>query len=138
MLGIDRILPNRQLEHEKWVRNHTSFIGIGGRRREIEGGEVRMTLAGSLPFFGEIAAANSGRWLGLEEDDGPVILVPALSSSVARGENGRLSLCTKNPISYSENLTRTPDFTGTQNLEKLVFEGCTNIVKIHPSIASLK
>ncbi|CAL9020078.1 unnamed protein product [Prunus brigantina] len=41
-------------------------------------------------------------------------------------------------LSYSENLTRTPDFTGTQNLERLVFEGCTNIVKIHPSIASLK
>ncbi|ONH89971.1 hypothetical protein PRUPE_8G027100 [Prunus persica] len=41
-------------------------------------------------------------------------------------------------LSYSENLTRTPDFTGTQNLERLVFEGCTNLVKIHPSIASLK
>ncbi|CAL8173708.1 unnamed protein product [Prunus armeniaca] len=41
-------------------------------------------------------------------------------------------------LSFSENLTRTPDFTGTQNLERLVFEGCTNIVKIHPSIASLK
>ncbi|CAL9020087.1 unnamed protein product [Prunus brigantina] len=41
-------------------------------------------------------------------------------------------------LSYSENLTRTPDFTGTQNLERLVFQGCTNLVKIHPSIASLK
>ncbi|XP_021803953.1 TMV resistance protein N-like [Prunus avium] len=41
-------------------------------------------------------------------------------------------------LSYSENLIRTPDFTGTQNLERLVFKGCTNIVKIHPSIASLK
>ena len=41
-------------------------------------------------------------------------------------------------LSYSENLTRTPDFTGNQNLERLVFEGCTNLVKIHPSIASLK
>ncbi|ONH89962.1 hypothetical protein PRUPE_8G026700 [Prunus persica] len=41
-------------------------------------------------------------------------------------------------LSYSQNLTRTPDFTGTQNLERLVFEGCTNLVKIHPSIASLK
>ncbi|XP_021809133.1 TMV resistance protein N-like [Prunus avium] len=41
-------------------------------------------------------------------------------------------------LSYSENLTRTPDFTGTQNLERLAFEGCTNLVKIHPSIASLK
>ncbi|XP_021802741.1 TMV resistance protein N-like [Prunus avium] len=41
-------------------------------------------------------------------------------------------------LSYSENLTRTPDFTGTQNLERLVFEGCANVVKIHPSIAFLK
>ncbi|CAL2276161.1 unnamed protein product [Prunus armeniaca] len=41
-------------------------------------------------------------------------------------------------LSYSKNLTRTPDFTGTQNLERLAFEGCTNLVKIHPSIASLK
>ncbi|XP_016652566.1 PREDICTED: TMV resistance protein N-like [Prunus mume] len=41
-------------------------------------------------------------------------------------------------LSYSENLTRTPDFTGTPNLERLVFQGCTNIGKIHPSIASLK
>ncbi|XP_004307886.1 PREDICTED: TMV resistance protein N-like [Fragaria vesca subsp. vesca] len=41
-------------------------------------------------------------------------------------------------LSYSVNLTRTPDFTGTPNLEKLVFVGCTNLVKIHPSIALLK
>ncbi|KAM1686237.1 hypothetical protein TB1_033406 [Malus domestica] len=41
-------------------------------------------------------------------------------------------------LSYSHNLTRTPDFTGTQNLEKLVLEGCTNLVKIHSSIAFLR
>ncbi|PRQ56759.1 putative winged helix-turn-helix DNA-binding domain, toll-like receptor [Rosa chinensis] len=41
-------------------------------------------------------------------------------------------------LSYSINLTRTPDFTGIQNLEKLVLEGCTHLVKIHPSIAFLK
>ncbi|KAM5550984.1 disease resistance protein RPV1-like, partial [Rosa sericea] len=41
-------------------------------------------------------------------------------------------------LSYSINLTSTPDFTGIQNLEKLVLEGCTNLVKIHPSIALLK
>ncbi|XP_061995785.1 disease resistance protein RUN1-like isoform X2 [Rosa rugosa] len=40
-------------------------------------------------------------------------------------------------LSYSINLIRTPDFTGIQNLEKLVLEGCTNLVKIHPSIAFL-
>ena len=41
-------------------------------------------------------------------------------------------------LSYSVNLTRTPDFTGTPNLEKLVLVGCTSLVKIHPSIALLK
>ncbi|XP_050387426.1 disease resistance protein RPV1-like [Argentina anserina] len=41
-------------------------------------------------------------------------------------------------LSYSINLARTPDFTGIQNLEKLVLEGCTNLVKIHSSIAMLK
>nr|AFP55572.1 TIR-NBS-LRR [Rosa rugosa] len=41
-------------------------------------------------------------------------------------------------LSYSINLTRTPDFTVFPNLEKLVLEGCTNLVKIHPSIALLK
>ncbi|KAM5556240.1 disease resistance protein RUN1 [Rosa sericea] len=41
-------------------------------------------------------------------------------------------------LSYSINLRRTPDFTGIQNLENLVLEGCSNLVKIHPSIAFLK
>ncbi|KAL6123765.1 hypothetical protein ACLB2K_076283 [Fragaria x ananassa] len=41
-------------------------------------------------------------------------------------------------LSDSIKLTRTPDFTGMQNLEKLVLEGCTNLVKIHQSIAFLK
>ncbi|XP_050146313.1 disease resistance protein RUN1-like [Malus sylvestris] len=41
-------------------------------------------------------------------------------------------------LSYSHNLTRTPDFTGIQNLEELVLEGCTNLIKIHSSIAFLK
>ncbi|XP_004307463.1 PREDICTED: TMV resistance protein N-like [Fragaria vesca subsp. vesca] len=41
-------------------------------------------------------------------------------------------------LSYSINLTMTPDFTGIPNLERLVFEGCTNLIKVHPSIALLK
>nr|AEE43930.1 TIR-NBS-LRR resistance protein muRdr1F [Rosa multiflora] len=41
-------------------------------------------------------------------------------------------------LSDSINLTRTPDFTGIPNLEKLILEGCISLVKIHPSIASLK
>ncbi|KAL6200153.1 hypothetical protein ACLB2K_029935 [Fragaria x ananassa] len=41
-------------------------------------------------------------------------------------------------LSFSENLIKTPDFTGIPNLEKLVLESCTNVVEIHPSIAFLK
>ncbi|KAB2631824.1 TMV resistance protein N-like [Pyrus ussuriensis x Pyrus communis] len=41
-------------------------------------------------------------------------------------------------VSYSQNLTRTPDFTVTPNLHRLILEGCINLVKIHPSIAELK
>ncbi|XP_050149229.1 TMV resistance protein N-like [Malus sylvestris] len=41
-------------------------------------------------------------------------------------------------LSYSHNLTRTPDFTDIQNLEELVLEGCTNLVEIHSSFAFLK
>ncbi|KAL6227015.1 hypothetical protein ACLB2K_000974 [Fragaria x ananassa] len=37
-------------------------------------------------------------------------------------------------LSYSENL----EMTGIPNLERLILEGCTNLVKIHPSIVSLK
>ncbi|TQD89702.1 hypothetical protein C1H46_024696 [Malus baccata] len=41
-------------------------------------------------------------------------------------------------VSYSQNLTRTPDFTVTPNLHRLILEGCINLVTIHPSIAELK
>ncbi|KAM2397315.1 hypothetical protein ACFXTH_034131 [Malus domestica] len=41
-------------------------------------------------------------------------------------------------LSHSQNLTATPDFTGIQNLERLVLESCTNLVEIHPSITVLK
>ncbi|KAM2797352.1 hypothetical protein COP1_002429 [Malus domestica] len=41
-------------------------------------------------------------------------------------------------VSYSQNLTRTPDFTVTPNLHRLILEGCINLVMIHPSIAELK
>ncbi|XP_028964882.2 TMV resistance protein N-like isoform X2 [Malus domestica] len=41
-------------------------------------------------------------------------------------------------VSYSQNLTRTPDFTVTPNLHRLILEGCTNLVMIDPSIAELK
>ncbi|XVE83985.1 hypothetical protein DITRI_Ditri16bG0132700 [Diplodiscus trichospermus] len=34
----------------------------------------------------------------------------------------------------SRNLTRTPEFTMTPNLESLILEGCSRIVDIHPSI----
>ncbi|XP_008237406.1 PREDICTED: TMV resistance protein N-like [Prunus mume] len=41
-------------------------------------------------------------------------------------------------LSYSQHLTRTPDFTGVQNLERLYLEGCESLVEIHPSIGFLK
>ncbi|KAM5546801.1 disease resistance protein RUN1-like [Rosa sericea] len=41
-------------------------------------------------------------------------------------------------LSYSENLTMSPDFSGIPNLERLILEGCTNLVAIHPSITSLR
>ncbi|XP_034199575.1 disease resistance protein RPV1-like [Prunus dulcis] len=41
-------------------------------------------------------------------------------------------------LSYSQSLTMTPDFTGIQNLERLVLEGCTSLVEIHSSISVLK
>ncbi|ONH90089.1 hypothetical protein PRUPE_8G034500 [Prunus persica] len=41
-------------------------------------------------------------------------------------------------LSYSKNLTTTPNFSGVQNLEELDFGSCKNLVEIHPSIANLK
>ncbi|XP_057972921.1 TMV resistance protein N-like isoform X1 [Malania oleifera] len=41
-------------------------------------------------------------------------------------------------LSHSQNLTKTPNFTGVPNLERLILEGCINLIKIHPSIGTLK
>ncbi|KAJ4713855.1 NBS-like putative resistance protein [Melia azedarach] len=41
-------------------------------------------------------------------------------------------------LSHSENLTKTPDFTGVPNLERLILDGCINLSFVHPSIALLK
>ncbi|CAL2238500.1 unnamed protein product [Prunus armeniaca] len=41
-------------------------------------------------------------------------------------------------ISWSQNLTMTPDFTGTPNLESLILEGCTKLAVVDHSIAGLK
>ncbi|KAK7247077.1 hypothetical protein RIF29_41953 [Crotalaria pallida] len=37
-------------------------------------------------------------------------------------------------LSYSKNLSKTPDFSGMPNLEELYLEGCTKLAKIHASI----
>ncbi|KAI5355041.1 hypothetical protein L3X38_007936 [Prunus dulcis] len=66
---------------------HTWLDGNGGRRREIDGCEDWTTPAASSPFFGEITAAGGGSWLGLEEDDAPVISVLAPSTVVAGGRS---------------------------------------------------
>ncbi|KAK9987253.1 hypothetical protein SO802_032204 [Lithocarpus litseifolius] len=41
-------------------------------------------------------------------------------------------------LTYSSNLITTPDFVGVPNLEKLVFEHCSNLRDFHPSIGILK
>ncbi|TQD89712.1 hypothetical protein C1H46_024706 [Malus baccata] len=41
-------------------------------------------------------------------------------------------------VSHSKSLTRTPDFEGMQNLERLDFEGCESLVQVHSSIGTLK
>ncbi|KAI9115543.1 hypothetical protein K1719_013212 [Acacia pycnantha] len=41
-------------------------------------------------------------------------------------------------LSHSKNLIETPDFSGVPNLESLILEGCTNLVKIHESMEHLK
>ncbi|KAG2663129.1 hypothetical protein I3760_16G013300 [Carya illinoinensis] len=40
-------------------------------------------------------------------------------------------------FSGSENLMMTPDFSGCPSLQSLVFEGCTSLEKVDPSIAAL-
>ncbi|XVF78467.1 hypothetical protein PTKIN_Ptkin14bG0136100 [Pterospermum kingtungense] len=41
-------------------------------------------------------------------------------------------------LKFCKNLTKTPDFTMTRNLESLILEGCTRIVDVHPSILVLR
>jgi hypothetical protein len=48
---------------------------------------------------------------------------------------GRLKLM---DLSESQNLIKTPDFTGLLNLERVIFQGCTRLNEVHPSIGVLK
>lgn len=41
-------------------------------------------------------------------------------------------------LNHSVHLTKTPDFAGVPNLERLVLDGCTNLSFVHPSIGLLK
>ncbi|KAL5778641.1 hypothetical protein ACOSQ2_009378 [Xanthoceras sorbifolium] len=41
-------------------------------------------------------------------------------------------------LRHSRKLTRTPDFGGVPNLERLILEGCTNLYEVHPSIGDLE
>ena len=41
-------------------------------------------------------------------------------------------------LSQSQKVTRTPDFSGTPNLERLILEDCASLVEIHPSAGLLK
>ncbi|XP_040998913.1 TMV resistance protein N-like, partial [Juglans microcarpa x Juglans regia] len=40
-------------------------------------------------------------------------------------------------FSGSENLLMTPDFSGCPSLQRLIFEGCTRLYEVHPSIGAL-
>ncbi|KAL4622261.1 hypothetical protein ACB092_06G284500 [Castanea dentata] len=41
-------------------------------------------------------------------------------------------------LSHSRNLVRTPDFSEARVLERIDFEGCTNLIEVHPSVGVLK
>ncbi|XP_028077589.1 TMV resistance protein N-like, partial [Camellia sinensis] len=41
-------------------------------------------------------------------------------------------------LSHSTYLTKSPDFTGVPNLERLILEGCIGLVNLHPSIVVVK
>ncbi|CAN6706963.1 unnamed protein product [Malus baccata var. baccata] len=41
-------------------------------------------------------------------------------------------------LTSSPRLKKTPDFTEAKNLEKAVFQSCTSLFEVHPSISSLK
>ena len=41
-------------------------------------------------------------------------------------------------FSYSQNLIKTPEFFGFPNLETLIFQGCTRLCKVHPSMGALR
>lgn len=41
-------------------------------------------------------------------------------------------------LSHSECLINTPNFSGVPNLERLILEGCTFLVELHPSLGQLK
>ncbi|KAG2663145.1 hypothetical protein I3760_16G014000 [Carya illinoinensis] len=40
-------------------------------------------------------------------------------------------------LSNSQNLIRTPDFSGFSNLQRLILQGCTRLSEVHPSIEVL-
>ncbi|KAI9072027.1 hypothetical protein K1719_046003 [Acacia pycnantha] len=41
-------------------------------------------------------------------------------------------------LSYSDDLIETPDFSGTPNLEKLFFNYCDNLIRVHESVGELR
>nr|POF03358.1 disease resistance protein rpp4 [Quercus suber] len=41
-------------------------------------------------------------------------------------------------LSDSQNLCQTPTFNGLPNIERLIFQGCTGLHALHPSVGSLE
>ncbi|KAG6624278.1 hypothetical protein CIPAW_16G015100 [Carya illinoinensis] len=52
-------------------------------------------------------------------------------------ENSKLKKLKVMDFSGSEKLMMTPDFSGCPSLQKLIFEGCTKLSEVHPSIGAL-
>ncbi|KAF5444599.1 hypothetical protein F2P56_033720 [Juglans regia] len=52
-------------------------------------------------------------------------------------ENSKLKKLKVMDFSGSENLRMTPDFSGCPSLQKLIFDGCTRLYEVHPSIGAL-
>lgn len=41
-------------------------------------------------------------------------------------------------LSFSESLLRTPNFSDTPHLQRIVLKGCVSLIEVHPSIGNLK
>ncbi|XP_019153900.1 PREDICTED: TMV resistance protein N-like [Ipomoea nil] len=72
-------------------------------------------------FFEKLVSLEMGN-SNIKEFKAPLKYIPCLKSL---------------DFSYCKHLTRTPNFSGCQNLSKLSFMGCSSLLKVHSSIGEL-